>query len=146
MILDAKSSEVIADPENSVFASNPTGSAENIPGETANNSMVGQTPDSETITFPLNTNDETGTFERSAFTSAEDGLEIAIPSADEVGTTSATSDPTLTSPEPESSNYLTFATGTAVAIAVATGAAIASNNKTRGRKPIQLPLFPNPRG
>jgi len=150
MILDAKSSEVIADPENSVFASNPSGSPENIPGAAGNNpinnSTIGKTPDGETITFPLNTTDETGTFEQSAFTSAEDGLEIAIPSEPEPGTTQATSDPALTSPEPESSNYLTFATGTAVAIAVAAGAAIATNKKKGGRKPIQLPLLPNLRG
>jgi poly-gamma-glutamate synthesis protein (capsule biosynthesis protein) len=146
MILDAKSSEVIADPENSVFASNPTGNGENIPGATGNNSTIAKTPDGESITFPLKTNDETGTFEQSAFTSADDGLEIAIPPEPEPGQTSATSDPALISPEPESSNYLTFATGTAVAIAVAAGAAIATNKKTGGRKPTQLPLLPNLRG
>jgi poly-gamma-glutamate synthesis protein (capsule biosynthesis protein) len=146
MILDAKSSQVIADPENSVFAANSTGSGENIPGETANNSMVGKTPDAETITFPLKTNDETGTFEQSSFTSAKDGLEITIPPAEEPGKTSATSDPALTIAEPESPNYLALATGTAVAIAVAAGAAIGSNKKTGGRKNIQLPLLPNPRG
>ncbi len=150
MILDAKSSQVIADPENSVFASNLTSSAENIPNAAGNNpinnSTIAKTPDGETITFPLNTTDETGTFAQSSFTSAQDGLEIAIPPEPEPGKTPATSDPALTSPEPESSNYLALATGTAVAIAVAAGAAIATNKKKGGRKPIQLPLLPNLRG
>lgn len=136
VILDAKSSQVIAEPENSVFASQPNGQEE----------MVNKTTNDETITFPLNSNQQTDAFAQSPFTSAAEPLKITLPPAAEPGNTPTSNDPAWDSTEPEPPNYLALATGTAVAIAVATSAAIASNKKKPGRKPIHLPILPNIHG
>lgn len=142
IILDAQTDLVIADSENSVFESFAINKGVDISNAVSPQNQVRETtPDGEAIVFPLNTNDDTDTFEESSFTSAEEAIEIVTPSAQD--SSDADTSPSFTIAEAKSSSKkpgLNPATAVAGAAVVA-GAAIATR-----RKMIQLPTLPNTRG
>jgi poly-gamma-glutamate synthesis protein (capsule biosynthesis protein) len=137
MILDTQTSQTIA--KNSVFADDITKDLEtNGSSEASENQALETTSDENAIAFPLNTTDDTDTFEKSTFTSAEEAIEIIMPSEEnsEAGISASFSISETKSKKPG----LGTATAVAGAVVVA-GAAIATRRKT-----LQLPVLPNTRG
>ena len=139
MILDIEESDAIAESENSVFASDTIngeeaiGNAESSTESTEKTALTG-----EAISFPLNTNDDTDTFEKSSFTSEKDALEIVTGPED--------NNPDSSSPSFIIADTKSKKTGIVTATAIAGTAAIAGAAAigTR-RKSIQLPNLPNSR-
>lgn len=143
MILDAQTSQAIADAGNSVFASDTMNNNQ----ESISHADLSQNPnqqttiDGEAISFPLNTTDDTDTFEKSSFTSDEDALEIVMDPEPSHPQTATSSPSFMIADTKSDSKKPGIGTATAIAgVAVVAGAAIATR-----RKSIQLPNLPNSR-
>jgi poly-gamma-glutamate capsule biosynthesis protein CapA/YwtB (metallophosphatase superfamily) len=131
MILDTQDSEAIADSGNSALASD-TSNADSSEPSTQTTTLNG-----EDISFPLNTTDDTDTFEKSSFTSDEDALELVMEPGQNNSQTTTTSPSFIIDDTKSDSKKPGIGTATAIAgAAVVAGAAIATR-----RKSIQLPNF-----
>lgn len=141
MILDTEASQEIVNSENSVFASDTTGDPETkVNSEVSENKVMATSSDESAIAFPLNTTDDTDTFEKSTFTSEKEAIEIVTLSEDNSDPGKSPSFRIIQTNSSSKKPGLGTATAVAGAVVVA-GAAIATRCKN-----IQLPVFPNTRG